>query len=275
MLEQSEYVSFVNCGLPYHLSGEIVRRDALLLHTPATLAASLALDVRTGHRVTTVDRTAREVAVTGPDGSYRLPYDALLLAPGAIAVRPPIEGLDHPAVHTLRTVPDVDGLRAAVDSVLSGRYASEPASAVVIGAGFIGLEAVEALAARGLRAHLVELADHVLPPLDAELAPLLSDELETHGVDLHLGPGRKPSSRPTSRPSTGTRSGARSAPSPSHCPTARGWRPTSWSSTWASARRPRSPRRRGWSSAPAGQSASTPTSARPTRTSGRSATPSR
>ncbi|MBK5248539.1 MAG: FAD-dependent oxidoreductase [Actinomycetales bacterium] len=187
VLEQSEYVSFANCGLPYHLSGEIVRRDALLLHTPATLAASLALDVRTGHRVTTVDRTAREVAVTGPDGSYRLPYDALLLAPGAIAVRPPIEGLDHPAVHTLRTVPDVDGLRAAVDSVLSGRYASEPASAVVIGAGFIGLEAVEALAARGLRVHLVELADHVLPPLDAELAPLLSDELETHGVDLHLG----------------------------------------------------------------------------------------
>lgn len=183
VLEQSDYVSFANCGLPYHLSGEIVSRDALLLHTPESLRAALALDVRTGSRVTAIDRAARTVTVETADGTYDLPYDALLLAPGAVAVRPPVEGLDHPAVHQLRTVPDLDALTARVAAL----PADGPRRAVVVGAGFIGLEAVEALVARGLDVALVELADHVLPPLDAELAPLLADELAAHGVALHLG----------------------------------------------------------------------------------------
>ncbi len=188
VLEQTEYVSFANCGLPYHLSGEIPDREQLLLHDRASLAASLDLDVRTGSRVTAVDRAAREVTVETADGTYRLPYDALLLAPGAVAVRPPIDGLDHPSVHALRTVPDVDALRGTVDALLAERTDGETApAAVVVGAGFIGLEAVEALATRGLTVHLVELADHVLPPIDAELAPLLAAELTSHGVRLHLG----------------------------------------------------------------------------------------
>jgi NADPH-dependent 2,4-dienoyl-CoA reductase/sulfur reductase-like enzyme/rhodanese-related sulfurtransferase len=188
VLEQGAYVSFANCGLPYHLSGEIARRDALLLHTPASLAASLNLDVRTGHRVTDIDSTSQKVIIEAEEGTYLLPYDALLLSPGAVAVRPPIEGLDHPSVHTLRTVPDVDALRARVDELLATHMQTGQAPrAVVIGAGFIGLEAVEALTSRGLKVHLVELADHVLPPLDAELAPLLADELAAHGVDLRLG----------------------------------------------------------------------------------------
>ena len=188
VLEQGAFVSFANCGLPYHLSGEIARREALLLHTPESLAASLNLDVRTGHRVTEIDRKAQKITIDSKEGTYLLPYDALLLSPGAVAVRPPIEGLDHPAVHTLRTVPDVDALRARVDELLASRsQTGEAPEAVVIGAGFIGLEAVEALASRGLQVHLVELADHVLPPLDAELAPLLTDELAAHGIDLRLG----------------------------------------------------------------------------------------
>jgi len=188
VLEQGAFVSFANCGLPYHLSGEIARREALLLHTPESLAASLSLDVRTGHRVTEIDRKAQKITIDSKEGTYLLPYDALLLSPGAVAVRPPIEGLDHPAVHTLRTVPDVDALRARVDELLASRSRTgEAPEAVVIGAGFIGLEAVEALASRGLQVHLVELADHVLPPLDAELAPLLTDELAAHGIDLRLG----------------------------------------------------------------------------------------
>ena len=188
VLEQGAFVSFANCGLPYHLSGEIARREALLLHTPESLAASLNLDVRTGHRVTEIDRKAQKITIDSKEGTYLLPYDALLLSPGAVAVRPPIEGLDHPAVHTLRTVPDVDALRARVDELLASRsQTGEAPEAVVIGAGFIGLEAVEALASRGLKVHLVELADHVLPPLDAELAPLLTDELAAHGIDLRLG----------------------------------------------------------------------------------------
>jgi len=187
VLEQGAYVSFANCGLPYHLSGEIPQREALLLHTPESLADSLNLDVRTGHRVTSIDSQARKVTIQGADGTYRLPYDALLLSPGAVAVTPPIDGLDHPAVHTLRTVPDVDALRDRIEEllVLQGHTEQAP-RAVVIGAGFIGLEAVEALTSRGLQVHLVELADHVLPPLDAELAPLLADELAAHGVDLRL-----------------------------------------------------------------------------------------
>jgi len=187
VLEQGAHVSFANCGLPYYLSGEISQRDALLLHTPASLAESLNLDVRTGHRVAGIDRQARKITIQTRDGNYLLPYDALLLAPGAVAVRPPIEGLDHPAVHTLRTVPDVDALQQRIEELLIARADTEHAPrAVVIGAGFIGLEAVEALTTRGLQVHLVELADHVLPPLDAELAPLLADELAAHGVDLHL-----------------------------------------------------------------------------------------
>jgi NADPH-dependent 2,4-dienoyl-CoA reductase/sulfur reductase-like enzyme/rhodanese-related sulfurtransferase len=188
VLEQGAYVSFANCGLPYHLSGEIAGRDALLLHTPASLAASLNLDVRTGHRVTAIDRHAQKVTIATEDHGFSLPYDALVLAPGAVAVRPPIEGLDHPGVHTLRTIPDVDALRERIDELLAarGQHGQAP-RAVVIGAGFIGLEAVEALTTRGLQVHLVELADHVLPPLDAELAPLLADELAAHGVDLRLG----------------------------------------------------------------------------------------
>ncbi|HEY5553825.1 MAG TPA: FAD-dependent oxidoreductase, partial [Cellulomonas sp.] len=187
VFEQGDYVSFANCGLPYHLSGEIARRESLLLHTPASLASSLNLDVRTGHRVTGIDRDAREVTVQTEDRTFRQSYDALLLSPGAVAVRPPIAGLDHPAVHTLRTVPDVDALRDSLDGLLADCPTDSPAPrAVVIGAGFIGLEAVEALASRGLQVHLVELADHVLPPIDAELAPLLADELAAHGVDLRL-----------------------------------------------------------------------------------------
>ena len=188
VLEQGDYVSFANCGLPYHLSGEIAAREDLLLHTPGSLAESLNLDVRTGHRVVGIDRHSRKVTIESGDNTYSLPYDALLLSPGAVAVRPPIDGLDHPAVHTLRTVPAVDALRERIDELLATGTQTGPApSAVVIGAGFIGLEAVEALTSRGLAVHLVELADHVLPPLDAELAPLLADELAAHGVDLRLG----------------------------------------------------------------------------------------
>jgi len=188
VLEQGDYVSFANCGLPYHLSGEIAAREDLLLHTPESLAESLNLDVRTGHRVTSIDKHSRKVTIDTGDITYALPYDALLLSPGAVAVRPPIDGLDHPAVHTLRTVPDVDALRERIEQLLATSTQSGRApSAVVIGAGFIGLEAVEALTSRGLAVHLVELADHVLPPLDAELAPLLADELAAHGVDLRLG----------------------------------------------------------------------------------------
>ena len=179
VLERGDDVSFANCGLPYHLGGEIPDRASLVLHTPESLAGALALDVRTRHEVTAVDAVARTVQVRSADGVSTLPYDALVLAPGAVAVRPPIPGLDHPAVRTLRTLPDVDALRSLVRDGAR--------RAVVLGAGFIGLEAAEALRHRGLEVDLVELAPQVLPPLDAELAALVEAELRAHGVVPHIG----------------------------------------------------------------------------------------
>ncbi len=117
VLERDPYVSYANCGLPYHLGGEIADRDALLLHTPQSLAASLALDVRTGHEVLAIDPAGRTVTVreraTGRD--YHEAYDALVLSTGAAPVIPPIPGAGLPAVRVLRTVPDVDVLRELVD----------------------------------------------------------------------------------------------------------------------------------------------------------------
>jgi NADPH-dependent 2,4-dienoyl-CoA reductase/sulfur reductase-like enzyme/rhodanese-related sulfurtransferase len=179
VIEQGSEVSFANCGLPYFLSGEIANRGDLLLRTPESLAATLGLDVRVDTLATAIDPAAREVSVDGPAGQERIGYDALVLAPGAYAVRPPIPGLDHPRVRTLRTVPDADTIRGWVQDGAR--------RAVVLGAGFIGLEAAEALAHAGLEVSIVEAAPHVLPVIDAELAAYVTDELHTHGVDVHEG----------------------------------------------------------------------------------------
>lgn len=183
VLERGGYVSFANCGLPYHVGDEIPQRSALLVQTPDSLRAALDLDVRIGHDVVAIDRenrtvTARHTTATGQEDVV-LPYHALVLAPGAATIRPPVPGLDLPQVHTLRTVPDADGLRAVV-----GAGARR---AIVLGAGFIGIETAEALRLRGLQVDLVDLAPHVLPPLDSELAQLLDDELRANGVRTHVG----------------------------------------------------------------------------------------
>ena len=179
VLERGEYVSFANCGLPYHVGGEIEDASRLLLQTPESLRAALDLDVRVRHEAIGLDADAKIVRVRTPAGETALSYDALVLAPGARAVRPPIAGLDSPRVRTLRTVPDAVALRTQVDTGAR--------RAVVLGAGFIGLEAAEALALRGLQVAVVELAGHVLPPLEAELAHLVTQELQRLGIAVHDG----------------------------------------------------------------------------------------
>ena len=181
VLERGEHVSFANCGLPYHLADEIRDRSSLLLHTPQSLAASLALDVRAGHDVLAVDRAARTVRVRRRDDGteYDEPYDALVLATGAVPIVPAVPGVDLPQVRMLRTVPDVDALRALVEGGAR--------RAVVAGAGFIGLEAAEALRHRGLEVTVVDLADQVLPPLDPELARAVEDALVDGGVAVRTG----------------------------------------------------------------------------------------
>ena len=180
VLERDPYVSYANCGLPYHLADEITDRNALLLHTPSSLADSLALDVRTGHEVLSIDPAARAVRVreraTGRE--YGESFDALVLSTGAAPIVPAIPGVDLPQVRALRTVPDVDALRALVDAGAR--------RAVVAGAGFIGLEVAEALRHRGLEVTVVDLADQVLPPLDPEMAATVQAELERAGVQVRL-----------------------------------------------------------------------------------------
>jgi NADPH-dependent 2,4-dienoyl-CoA reductase/sulfur reductase-like enzyme/rhodanese-related sulfurtransferase len=178
VLERDLYVSYANCGLPYHLADEIPHRESLVLQTPESLAASLNLDVRTGHEVTAVDPDGRVVTVleraTGRE--YSESYDNLVLSTGARPVVPPIPGVDLPQVRVLRTVPDVDALRDIVDG--------GACRAVVAGAGFIGLEAAEALHHRGLEVTVVDLADQVLPPLDPEMARPVHGALVDAGIDV-------------------------------------------------------------------------------------------
>ncbi len=117
VLEQDQYVSFANCGLPYHIGGVIPDRDSLLLQTPESLAKSLALDVRTGQDVIRIDRDASEVEVRdlGQGRTYRESYDKLVLCPGAEPVRPPVPGADDPRVDVLRNIPDMDRIIAQLD----------------------------------------------------------------------------------------------------------------------------------------------------------------
>lgn len=184
VFERDPYVSFANCGLPYYVAREIEQRDDLLLHTPESLAASLKLDVRVGHEVRSIDPAAKTITVHTPAGTDVVEsYDVLVLSTGAAPIIPPIEGLDRGSVkartHVLRNVPDVDAITALVDGGAK--------TAVILGAGFIGLEMAEALVNRNLHVSLVDLADQVMAPLDPEMARTVQSELTRAGVDVHLG----------------------------------------------------------------------------------------
>ncbi len=181
VLERDRYVSYANCGLPYHIGGAIPDRESLLLVTPEHVRSTLNLDVRTEHEVIAVDRAARLVHVLDHTSGVRYsePYDVLVLAQGATPTRPPIPGINHPRVFTLRSIPDMDAIIAALGD--------NARTAVVIGGSYIGVEVTEALRERGLEVHVVEMQDQVMPLLDREMATDLHYHMERHGVVLHLG----------------------------------------------------------------------------------------
>ena len=181
VLERDHYVSFANCGLPYHIGGAIPDRDSLLLQTPESLGRSLALDVRTGQDVIRIDRDAREVEVRdlAQGRTYRESYDKLVLCLGAEPVRPPIPGADDPRVDVLRNIPDMDRIIAQLDK--------DAASAVIVGGSYIGLELTEAFRARGLATTVVERTERLMPWLDPEMTRILDYHVRTHEVDLRLG----------------------------------------------------------------------------------------
>ena len=181
LFERGPYVSFANCGLPYHIGGVIADRGRLLVQTPASLSARFDLDVRVRTEILSIDPEAQVVVArdlrTGRE--TREAYDALILSPGAEPVRPPVPGASDQAVLTLRNMEDMDAILAALPAG-KGR-------ALVVGGGFIGLELAEQFRHRGLDVVLVERLDHVLGVADVEMTFPLHEELARQGVDLRLG----------------------------------------------------------------------------------------
>ncbi|GAL06658.1 CoA-disulfide reductase [Photobacterium aphoticum] len=182
MFERGEFVSFANCGLPYHIGGDITDRSKLLLQTPASFLARFNVDVRVMSDVIAINRDAKTVTVTNLlDGtSCEESYDVLLLSPGAAPVIPPIAGIDNPLTHSLRNIPDMD-------RILSTLNTHQPVHATVVGGGFIGLEMMEAFHQRGITTTLIEMADQVMTPVDREMAGFVHDTIREKGIDLRLG----------------------------------------------------------------------------------------
>jgi NADPH-dependent 2,4-dienoyl-CoA reductase/sulfur reductase-like enzyme/peroxiredoxin family protein/rhodanese-related sulfurtransferase/TusA-related sulfurtransferase len=182
LFERGGDISFANCGLPYHVGGIIKDRARLLVQSPQAMRQRFAVDVRTHSEVIRINRQAKTVVVhdRAKDRQYEQPYDALILSPGAEPVRPPIPGADHKRVFTLRSLADMDAIKAVLD-------AGAIKSAVVVGGGYIGLEMAEVLVHRGLAVSLVELESQVMGPMDPEMATPLHEHLRQKGVDLCLG----------------------------------------------------------------------------------------
>lgn len=186
MFERGPYISFANCGLPYYVGGQISDREALLLQTPEKFHQRFHVEARCLHEVVRIDRAKKAVEVKDlvSGRTFAEPYDALILAPGAGAIVPPLPGIRADNIFTVKTVPDSDKIKAFLDE-------SQPKRAVVVGAGFIGIETVEALCQRGLEVALVELQQQVLPPFDRDMAAFVGKHLEEKGVEVILGDGIK------------------------------------------------------------------------------------
>ncbi len=182
IFERGPDVSFANCGLPYHIGGEIPSRDALAVQTPLSLKNLLNLEVRAQCEAIGIDRQGKRIEVQDLKTGHKewLSYDKLMLAPGASPLRPDLPSIDDTRIHTLRNLQDMDRIVAATETGMR---------AVVIGAGFIGLEMTEQLHRKGLSVELVELQQQVFPQLDAPMVALLESELRHNGVGLTLGDG--------------------------------------------------------------------------------------
>ena len=201
MVERGPYVSYANCGLPYHVGGVIVKEASLLVASEQLFREQFAIEVRTHCEAIEILPKTKQVKLrnvkTGEVVSQ--PYDKLVLSPGGVSVRPPLPGIDLPGIFHVRTVPDARHINEWID-----RRSSQPAAkdqnsglqslkpkmrAVVVGGGFIGLEMVENLARRGFEVTLIELIDQVLPPVDPEHARVLEAHMQRHGVQVILSDG--------------------------------------------------------------------------------------
>jgi NADPH-dependent 2,4-dienoyl-CoA reductase/sulfur reductase-like enzyme/peroxiredoxin family protein/rhodanese-related sulfurtransferase/TusA-related sulfurtransferase len=184
ILERGEYISFANCGLPYHIGEVITEREKLLVVTPEKLKQTSNIEARVRHEVLRIDRKNKSVLVRDLTSGreYTEKYDKLVLSPGAAPIIPPIEGANLPGVYGLRSMTDMDRIR---DSIL----AQKPTRAVVAGGGFIGLEIAENLQQRGMEVTIIEMLKQVMAPIDYEMAAMVHQHLDFKHVRLALGDG--------------------------------------------------------------------------------------
>lgn len=185
LFERDEYISFANCGLPYYIGGVIKQHDKLIVQTVEAMSERFNLDIRPFNEVVGIDKNAKTVTVrnTQTNTTYVESYDVLILSPGAKPIQPPIRGIEEADnLFVLRNIPDTDRI---ANSIL----ANSPKTAVVVGGGFIGVEMAENLTERGIQVTLVEKMPQVLGPIDFEMAQLVHQEMNQHGVQLVLGDG--------------------------------------------------------------------------------------
>ena len=180
LLEKGKYISYANCGLPYYIGGVIEEREKLFVQTPEAFSTRFRVDVRTENEVIFIDRKRKTVTVRqSSEDSYEESYDKLLISTGASPVRPPLPGIDLNGIFTLRNVTDTDRIKEYINS-------HAPRKAVVIGAGFIGLEMAENLHAQGAKVSIVEMGNQVMAPIDFSMASLVHQHLMDKGVNLYL-----------------------------------------------------------------------------------------
>lgn len=186
LFEKGEYISYANCGLPYYIGEVIKEREKLVVQTPEAMSKRFSIDIRTLSEVTKINPDEKTVVVHDikNDRTYTESYDKLILSPGAEPIKPPMPGIDGKNIFTLRTIPDTYRIKDFVDN-------NKPKKAVVVGGGFIGLEVAENLKEAGLDVTIVELADHVMAPLDYEMAAIVHQRLKDKGVNLILKDGVK------------------------------------------------------------------------------------
>ena len=186
LFERGDYISFANCGLPYHISGQIKERGSLLLQTPERFWSRFRVEVRTGNEILSIDAQHKllKVMIRKTGKEYSESYDYLILSPGAYPLVPPIEGSAAAMFMSLYDIPGMDAIIARIENQLVKE-------AVVIGGGFIGVEIAENLIARGIKTHLVEMLDQVMMPFDPEMANIIQARLTGGGICLRLSDGVK------------------------------------------------------------------------------------
>ena len=179
-MEKGKHISYANCGLPYYIGGVIEEREKLFVQTPEAFSTRFRVDVRTENEVIFIDRKKKTVTVRqSSEDTYEESYDKLLISTGASPVRPPLPGIDLPGIFTLRNVTDTDRIKEYINS-------HSPRKAVVVGAGFIGLEMAENLHAQGAKVSIVEMGNQVMAPIDFSMASLVHQHLMDKGVNLYL-----------------------------------------------------------------------------------------